>query len=291
MLALLAYLDAAALREHERPPPPQVLGDDPRSEHGDLPYAGGTGTRAVGEEGTAGQALLAPRSARFAVKGRVEEEIGVARELALREAATQVGLVATMMGADPHTTPATWGVADANGTDAADLRGAMWGDAQGEGFGAGGLGLTGSGEGGGGLGAGVGLGNLGTLGHGIGTGKGTAVGPGHMVGSPGIRVGMTSVDGRLPPEAIQRVVRQSFGRFRLCYENALRTHPTLEGGVTVRFLIARSGAVSLAEDGGSSLPDPATVACVVRSFGALSFPAPEGGTVTVVYPLALSPQT
>jgi hypothetical protein len=39
------------------------------------------------------------------------------------------------------------------------------------------------------------------------------------------------------------------------------------------------------------LPDPATVACVVRSFGALSFPAPEGGTVTVVYPLALSPQT
>lgn len=40
---------------------------------------------------------------------------------------------------------------------------------------------------------------------------------------PSVRMGATSVSGRLPPEVVQRIARQSFGRFRLCYENGLRT--------------------------------------------------------------------
>ena len=40
-------------------------------------------------------------------------------------------------------------------------------------------------------------------------------------------MGATSVSGRLPPEVIQRIVRQNFGRFRLCYENGLRSNPNL----------------------------------------------------------------
>ncbi len=50
--------------------------------------------------------------------------------------------------------------------------------------------------------------------------------------------------GRLPPEVIQRIVRQNFGRFRLCYENGLRNNPNLQGRVSVRFVIGRDGAVS-----------------------------------------------
>ena len=41
--------------------------------------------------------------------------------------------------------------------------------------------------------------------------------------------GATQVNGRLPPEVIQRIVRQNFGRFRLCYENGLRNNPNLAG--------------------------------------------------------------
>ncbi len=289
LLSLLAYLDAAALHEREAPPPPDVIGDDPRSEHGDLPYPGGTGSRSYGEEGTAGNANLPARPAAFAVRRR-DEEVRMAREVALREASAQMGWIATMMGAAPHTPTASWGSAAASGTDAADHRGAMWGESPGEAFGTGGLGLTGGGEGGGGSGEGVGLGTIGALGHGIGTGTGRSIGAGHMIGAPGFRFGATSVSGRLPPETIQRIVRQNFGRFRLCYENGLRLRPTLEGGVTVRFLIDRSGAVATAADGGSSLPDPATIGCVVRAFTALSFPAPEGGTVTVIYPIAFAPE-
>ena len=99
----------------------------------------------------------------------------------------------------------------------------------------------------------------------------------------------TSVVGRLPPEVIQRIIRQNFGRFRLCYENGLRDNPTLQGRVTVRFVIGRDGSVAGAQNGGSDLSDPAVVSCVVRAFYGLSFPQPEGGIVTVTYPIAFSP--
>mgnify|MGYP006314362019 FL=1 len=64
------------------------------------------------------------------------------------------------------------------------------------------------------------------------------------------------MNGRLPPEVIQRIVRQNFGRFRLCYENGLRNNPTLSGRVSVKFVIDRSGAVSTAQDGGSAAFKP-----------------------------------
>jgi hypothetical protein len=172
----------------------------------------------------------------------------------------------------------------------------MFGDTIGDSFGAGGLGLSGVGEGGGGRGEGIGLGNFGGLGHGAGTGTGQGIGSGrgrlgggHTVKAPRIREGATSVNGRLPPEVIQRIVRQNFGRFRLCYENGMRNNPNLQGRVTVKFVIDRSGAVAMTADGGSDIPDSAVVQCVVRGFGNLSFPQPEGGMVTVVYPIIFNP--
>jgi hypothetical protein len=99
------------------------------------------------------------------------------------------------------------------------------------------------------------------------------------------------VNGRLPPEVIQRIVRQNMGRFRYCYERALDRNPSLQGRVVTRFVIARDGSVAFSTGEGpeSDLPDPGVLSCVARAFGALSFPQPEGGTVTVVYPLTLTP--
>ncbi len=108
---------------------------------------------------------------------------------------------------------------------------------------------------------------------------------------PAVRMGATTVNGRLPPEVIQRIVRQNYGRFRLCYENGLKTDPSLQGKVAVKFVIASDGSVSTAsEDPSTTLPDKTVVSCVVRGFSGLSFPAPEGGgIVTVVYPVIFSP--
>jgi hypothetical protein len=137
-------------------------------------------------------------------------------------------------------------------------------------FGSGGLG-----SGGGVVG---GFGGLGTGGH----------APARS-GGPSLREGSVQVNGRLPPEVVQRIVRQNFGRFRLCYEQGLQSNPALTGRVTVKFQIDASGAVTNVADGGSDLPSTGTVACVVRGFTNLSFPQPEGGIVSVTYPVHFSP--
>jgi hypothetical protein len=111
----------------------------------------------------------------------------------------------------------------------------------------------------------------------------------HHGKAPSVRAGNFNVNGRLPPEVIQRIVRQNFGRFRGCYQAGLASNPTLEGRVTSQFVIDRTGNVSVAKDGGSDLPDATVVECVVSSFKALSFPAPEGGIVVVSAPLFFSP--
>jgi hypothetical protein len=178
----------------------------------------------------------------------------------------------------------------------------MWGDVIGESFGHGGLGLFGVGEGGGESGEGIGLGHIGTIGGGDGTGDGNGFGPGgyglshgrtggtHAPGPPRLRMAEDfKLNGRIPREVIQRIVRQNYGRFRLCYENGLRANPSLQGRVAVRFVIGRDGAVSNVANGDSDLPDAAVVRCVIQAYYGLSFPEPEGGIVSVVYPIMFAP--
>lgn len=110
-------------------------------------------------------------------------------------------------------------------------------------------------------------------------------GPAH---APSLRQGPVTVTGRLPPEVVQRIVRQNFGRFRLCYETALRSDASMGGRVTVKFAIDRRGMVVGPADGGSDVPDKTMVACVVKAFANLAFPQPEG-TVEVSYPIIFSP--
>lgn len=114
--------------------------------------------------------------------------------------------------------------------------------------------------------------------------------PGARARRPVVKAGQVTVNGRLPPEVIGRIVRQNQGRFRLCYENGLRNNRALAGHVGVRFVIGRDGSVSNVSNGGSDLPDSAVIACIVRSFYGLSFPRPDSGVVTVTYPVNLRPR-
>ena len=98
------------------------------------------------------------------------------------------------------------------------------------------------------------------------------------------------VNGRLAPEIIQRIVRQDFKRFRRCYEQGLAKKPTLTGRVVMKFVIDKEGNVVAAGDGGSDLPDADVVACVVAGYRRLKFPHPQGGNVTVVYPIVFNPE-
>lgn len=103
------------------------------------------------------------------------------------------------------------------------------------------------------------------------------------------RVGGTTVSGRLPPAVIQKVVRDEVEALRGCYLAGLEREPELAGLVTVRFAIARDGSVSAAKAESDELEDAEVIDCVTRVFQGLTFPKPEGGVVTVVYPIRYSP--
>jgi len=96
------------------------------------------------------------------------------------------------------------------------------------------------------------------------------------------------VSGRLPPESIQRIIRQNFGRFRGCAVQNHQAPLVPKGRVTVRFVINLDGQVSSVQDIGSTVSDPGFVRCVMGAFTVLRFAALPEGPITVVYPLVFS---
>jgi hypothetical protein len=279
------YLHASAEREEQQHPQQADAGGGEK---------GAPAERSRGPEGRAGSPT-AKVAARMAIKGETAERV-VSRAEMVKEAQDfgTIGLLNVLNGSNAPSSP--WGEV-ATGPDNVNAVGDLFSRDIGEGIGSGGLGLSGPGNGGGGKGVGVGMGNIGTC-MGLncyGNGEG---GFARSVGRNGgehkkyefkVRPdGNSVVSGRLPGDVIQRIVRQNFGRFRNCYEMGLRTNPNLEGRVTARFVIGRDGAVSNVSAGGD-LPDASVKSCVASAFYGLSFPAPDGGVVTVSYPIMLTP--
>jgi len=300
LMLMQKYLNASAQNEQE-----QI-----KNQAGEDGQPGGqsTGERHKGDEGLSGTTKPVTTSGRLAIKGDAKDsQMTKKEELAL---ARDFGLIGMLRAGapDPNAPTSPWG-AEPSGKDAKSAYGKMWAssidDAMGFGFG-----LEGTGEGGGGDGTGVGLDHISTVGNGGGNGPGVGLGKctdpsgkcdglgigsgkvpgGHVAKALPMHEGPMYTDGgRLPPEVIQRVVRQNFGRFRLCYENGLRGNPSLNGRVVTKFVIGRDGSVTASQDGGSDLPDRQVIQCIVRSFGTLSFPEPQGGAAMVTYPLIMQP--
>jgi len=276
------YLDANAERNREEQ---QQLANDAGGQKG------APAERHNGPEGKSGRPNAPTKEGRLAIKGeQAVRTPGRAELIAEARDFGVIGMLNAMNASMAPSSPFAEGLAQ--GPDAADAWGNLWGEDIGEAAGSGGLGVSGLERGGGGRGVGVGIGTIGTC-MGLdcnGWGRGGALtGRGHVAKAPpGIRPGVTEVKGRLPAEVIQRIVRQNFGRFRACYETGLRTNPNLEGRVVARFVIGREGAVSNVSASGD-LPDPTVRSCVASAFYGLSFPTPENGIVTVSYPIMLTP--
>ncbi len=162
-----------------------------------------------------------------------------------------------------------------------DTKGNMWGDEIGQAYGAGGLGLSGR----------AGTTGVGTIGKGSGSGSGFGrLGRDGTTAPPSIKMGATTASPGLPKEVVQRIVRQNFGRFRLCYENGLRKNPKLAGKVTVKFDIDLSGSVANVTST-TDMTDKSVSTCVAKAFYGLSFPEPDGGVVKVTYPISFKPSS
>lgn len=243
------------------------------------------------------------KAGRWAAKGTARrQDATLARDHQLLEAESlgAIGALTAAFPSDPNAPVVPWGTVRSGSDDVSKI-GMLLGGSIDDGRGAGGLGLHGLEQGGGGMSDAIGINGFDALGHGMGScdgphpcsGHGHGSGMmrrGHAAHAPSIHEATPVVSGRLDAEVIRRVVRLNDGRYRACYETGLRTDPSLQGRVTVKFVIDRTGAVGLAADGGSDLPDEAVRRCVVSSFFSLSFPSPESGAVTVVYPIVFSPE-
>jgi hypothetical protein len=290
---LSTKLSAIAEREQDREASALAgAREDGPSQHAGAPSPGDRG-------GPASPATAWNRARSSSEGPRDNPGVPLSREEAIRQARGfgMNEILRSLAGQDPSAPGNPWELADARIGELAAHGGALsglWGPTLGEAGGAGDLDLTTAGNSGG-PGGGVDVGGIDPMGRRGGPWIGGPDGGGRLrrphkpSGPATMRQGDPQVSGRIAPEVIQRIVRQNFGRFRLCYENGLRNNPALAGRVSVRFVIGRDGGVASAASGGSDLPDGGVVSCVTSAFYGLSFPPPESGIVTITYPLMFSP--
>jgi beta-lactamase regulating signal transducer with metallopeptidase domain len=91
--------------------------------------------------------------------------------------------------------------------------------------------------------------------------------------------------GHLPADAIQGVVEDHHAGFRRCYESLPRPLPRT--GIEMHFVIGSDGSVSSGHI--DSQPHVELGECAKPIMLGMRFPAPEGGSVSVAYPLEFAP--
>lgn len=90
---------------------------------------------------------------------------------------------------------------------------------------------------------------------------------------------------RLSQEKVREVVSTSYDQLKACYGQALVRDHAISGNVTFEFVIGRAGEVTSAQARAATFPDCQAIECMLGQFRALSFPAPVGRSVRVIYPI------
>lgn len=97
--------------------------------------------------------------------------------------------------------------------------------------------------------------------------------------------GVVNTTGGLTREVIRRTIRQHMNEVRFCYESELRSNPSLEGRVSLQFMVDASGRVATSSATGAGLTSVAS--CVSTAARRWTFPASEGPT-GVTYPFVFN---
>lgn len=263
--------------------------------------AGEAGQRHDGEEGQAGDPEERPTRNRLGVAGNPDDPSPQMARERLPDSMDDVAAIGALrrLVGNWNAPTSPYGANQPHGRDSMNALGALLGDQVGPNFGGLGLGMRGTGRGAGGLGQGtIGLGMLGTIGTtcggercGDGTGYGRSVDlprRDHVSDVPTIRIPRPEIMGQLSQEAIRRVVQRHLPEVRFCYEQGLQANPSLEGRVTVSWIIDGGGRVQSSSLASSSVSNGEVEQCIVRAVQRWTFPAPEnGGVVGVNYPFVL----
>ncbi len=236
----------------------------------------GEGRRMKGAEGRAGRKDARIQRARGGAVARRQADLD-------RSIAESSGLLRDLQRLDAPS--ALFG--DGGLGRGAAFTGGLIGSQYGHQYGSGGIGSRGAGLGGGGDGeviGGVGTRGLGPGGSGYGS-EGGYVGV-KSSGTPSVlSTGEPILLGALRKDQIDRVIKAHLAQIRYCYQKELNRDPSLEGKVTIRFVIDRRGHVSRATVDSSSLGNAVVEQCVAGRFMGFTFPEPRGGGIVIVtYP-------
>jgi hypothetical protein len=113
--------------------------------------------------------------------------------------------------------------------------------------------------------------------------------PHHLGRITGSRHGGVAVWGALSEASLRRTVTEHSPSIRRCYDEGLNSAPTLAGRAIMRLLIQRDGHVQRVNTLGSDLASKTVLRCLESVFANIRFPRAHSDTVTVTYPLPLSP--
>lgn len=260
---------------------PEWLQDDSAENQADQ------GAIVAGEAGRAGD----ERAEDTGMRGSIGSTSGSgdASELArgaARDEALQTGALAAL---NSFAGGSVFGTGAGSYTDVVAIGGAD-GVAIGSSYGSGGLGSyggglsTGSAVGGGG---GFGIGPMGLRGRAGGDSAGRGLRDVSDRGERQVAVtpGRPEVEGQLDREIIERVIRQHRREIRACYESELQRNPSLQGRISVEFVIDPTGQVARAAIGSTTMNSKPVEECISLRVRRWRFPEPKGGgLVRVNYP-------
>jgi len=99
-----------------------------------------------------------------------------------------------------------------------------------------------------------------------------------------VLLGPPQVSGKLGADVIDRTVHARLPRLKACYEVSLKHTSTLEGALSMSFVVTKTGGVRSPSAAGGTLSDKPLTDCVGRQLAQLVFPRPKAET-TVVLPL------
>jgi hypothetical protein len=99
------------------------------------------------------------------------------------------------------------------------------------------------------------------------------------------------VEGHLDRGEIQRVINSHIHELQGCYERQLIVSPNLSGKVTFEWVIGTGGGVTSVKIKTSTLSSNEATSCMQAAVRRWQFPSPSGGSVTVIYPIALATGT
>ena len=99
---------------------------------------------------------------------------------------------------------------------------------------------------------------------------------------------LMKVEGHLDRGEIQKVINAHIHELQGCFERQLIVNPNLAGKVAFEWVIGTTGAVTVVKIKASTLSSNEATSCMQAAIHRWQFPAPSGGQVTVIYPIALA---